>query len=218
MFNPERYNKRKTDISKPSQNFDNFFGGGYYSDNLPKPMPAYKIEPNPYVLEIEQLKRKLKERDEEIIKLRVKNESLAEELSDAKEKLSKGQFLKSQSPFGHASPHPPYGNISMTADISYTRYPQHGTEASKKLNHKAREQAAREQSDMMLAKFMQEQFDAENAELALADIQDQKIFQTHAHPQTSPSNSHRLGQRSHSSYNLTGSRISNVKINNRRPY
>ena len=109
MFNPEKYHKRPTDITKPVQHFDNFFGGGYHSSPKALHMPRHDIANNPYLIQIEQLNKQLRDKDDEISKLRVKNEMLEEQLYHAQEKLAKGQLLKTQAPFGFASPHPPYG-------------------------------------------------------------------------------------------------------------
>lgn len=110
MFKPENHFKKPTDVTKPAQHFDNFYGGGYHIANQPKHMPRHEIINNPYQAQIDNLHKLLKQKDNEITKLRVKNEMLEEELCKANENLTKGQFLKQQAPLGFASPHPPYGN------------------------------------------------------------------------------------------------------------
>ena len=109
MFKPEKHYKRPTDVTRPPQHFDNFFGGGYFPSPAARQMPKYEIVDNPYVTQIEQLNRRLREKDIEIAKLKTKNEMLEEQLLKAQEKLAKGQFVKTQPPFGIPSPHPPYG-------------------------------------------------------------------------------------------------------------
>ena len=111
--------------------------------------------------EVEQLKRQLREKDEEIVALRIQNEKLVNELIDAKESLFKGKFINSKAPFGHASPHPPYGNISMTAD----------SHSQSRAGHYCAN-INQEHIDMMIAKALQDEYDELNTKQVIDTMPD----------------------------------------------